>query len=140
MPASLAEIEIEGNISALKCPVTGIAVLVEEEGFDDAADHSPHLRFFVDWIGQVWVANPDDLSPDDAIIQSRIIEVFKKSADYETQNDVIEECRQLLPKSALVFEILDPPAGSFEGAICYACFDLGNAARAPRIRLQRVEE
>lgn len=139
MPASLAEIEIEGGISALKCPITGIDLIVEEEGFNETAAHSPYLRFFVDWIGQIWVANPDDLSSEQSRNQREIIEIFARKDNEVTQNETIEEVRQILPKSAVILEILDPPQGSFSGEICYACFDLGNAALTSRIQLQSVD-
>src|SRR5262249_2640123 len=120
MAASLAEIEIAGGISRLKCPITGIDVISEEEGFNDQAEHSPHLRFFVDWTAQVWVADPADLPADQAGYQRKIIEILSQ---HEDQNALIAKCLAVLPKSAVVLEILNPPAPSFDGEICYVCFD-----------------
>ena len=138
MVASLAEIEIEGGIAGLRCPITGINVITPEEGFDGEAEHSPHLRFFVDWVGGIWVADPADLPADQTQYQRQLITIFASASDADNQNSLIAKCLQVLPKSALVLEILDPPAPSFDGAICYACFDLGGAASKPRIRMQEA--
>ena len=138
MAASLAELEIEGGITGLKCPLTGIDVILHEEGFDSGAGHSPHLRFFVDWIGQVWAADPTDLPSDQAEYQRRIVGIFKDISENKNQKSVIAECLEVLPKSALILEILDPPAGSFDGSVCYAGFDFGAPAAMPRVRLREV--
>jgi hypothetical protein len=138
MAASIAEIEIEGGIVALKCPITGIEVITPEEGFNPEAEHSPHLRFFVDWIGGVWVANPDDLPDEQAQYQEKIISIFANQSEADNQNALIAKCVEVLPNSAFVLEILDPPVGSFDGEICYACFDLGAAASKPHIRMQEA--
>ena len=108
MAASLAEIEIEGGIDELKCPITGVNVIVREEGFDSEADHSPHLRFFVDWADVVWVADPADLPADQARYQKRMIEIFEDASAEGGQDAMIAKCLEVLPKSALVYEILNP--------------------------------
>lgn len=138
MAASLAEIEISGGVFALKCLVTGIDVIDPEKGFDPEFEHSPHLRFFVDWIGEVWVANPGDLPDEQARYQEKIISIFENSSEDDDQNSLIDKCVEVLPRSALVLEILNPPAPAFQGEICYACFDLGAAASKPRIRLREA--
>jgi len=56
MAGAFVPIEIDGGISSLKCPITGMTVIDEENGFDGEAEHSPHLRFFADWIGNIYVA------------------------------------------------------------------------------------
>ena len=141
MAASFAELEIKGGVRALKCPITGIDTIAPDEGFDPEAEHSPHLRFFVDWIGEVWLANPEDLPDEQARYQEEIRSIFTNASESDNQNSLIAKCVKVLPKSALVLEILNPPAGGgFDGEVCYACFDLGAAASKPRIRLQQSSQ
>ncbi len=134
MTASVAKIVIEGGISALYCPVTGRRVF--KEGFDSESNHSPHLRFFVNWIGEVWVAKPEDLPTEQADYQRKIIGIWEEPDEDDSQNSLIAKCADVLPSSAFILEILDPPQGSFDGEICYACFDcaqLGEGASELRL-------
>jgi hypothetical protein len=133
--ATMVELIVEGGLRALRCPITGIPVLVEEEGFDSDAPHSPHLRFFVDWIGQVWVVSPDQLVPEQAKYQEEIIKIWRESEDDATQNDTVAKCLKSLPPSCFIFEILDPPRGSYDGEICYVCFEMGEPAKVDRVTL-----
>jgi hypothetical protein len=139
MPASFAEIEIAGGIAGLRCPITGITVIDAETGFETDAQHSPHLRFFVDWIAAAWVADPGDLPADQALYQRELIALFANADEEDDQNTLIAKCVQILPKSALVLEILDPPTGSYQGEICYVCFDLGAPATTAHVRLQGID-
>lgn len=140
MPASLAEIEIHHGISELRCPITGIHVIAPETGFEPKGSHSPHLRFFVDWIGEVWAADPEDLPDHQAQYQREIIRIFTNPPEEDNQNALIAKCIEVLPKSALILEILDPPRASFDGDICYACFELGEGADAEKISLSSIGE
>jgi hypothetical protein len=139
MSGSLAELVIDGGITQLKCPVTGIPLIVQDEGFDSDAHHSPHLRFFVDWNDQAWVVDPDDLPEGQAGDQRRLLEILTNDDSFDSQHAMIDECIKVLPESALVLEILDPPSGSYEGEICYACYDLGSRASADAVRLHLAE-
>jgi len=136
MTASLTEITIRDGITNLKCPITGIDVVVVEKGFDSDAEHSPHLRFFIDWIGEIYFADPADLPPDQALYQHKLVAIFTNESEEIDQNTLVDKCLEVLPKSALVLEILNPPGGSYDGDIFYACFDLGSPALSPRIRLR----
>lgn len=138
MTASLAELKIEGGIAAFKCPITGMDITTQDEGFDSSAHHSPHLRFFVDWIGGIWAANPQDLPVEQEKYQKELISIFKNEGLYESQNDMIARCAIALPESVLILEILNPPIGSFDGDICYTCIEFGKPALAPKIQLQEV--
>ena len=138
MPASFGEVVVEGGLPGLKCPVTGVDVYRSGDGFDSSADHSPYLRVFVDWVGGVWAADPVDLSEEQCQTQRDLIEIFENSSEDELQNDLVERCVRRLPESAVVFEILDPPVGSFTGEICYAMFDFGAPAKSARIKLRNV--
>lgn len=138
MSGSLAELIIDGGISQLKCPVTGIPLIVEDEGFDSDAHHSPHLRFFLDWSDQAWVVDPDDLPDAQADRQRRLLGILANEGQFDSTHAMIDACVEVLPESALVLEILDPPTGSYSGDICYACYDLGTRAPTDAVRLHLV--
>lgn len=123
MMASMVKLVVEGGLPALHCPVTGRVVYEEEEGFVEDAGHSPYLRFFIDWIGQVWLAPAELLPADQAAYIVKINEMFVNPEQDDTQDKIITSCLKVLPPSAVIFEILDPPQGSSDGTICYACFD-----------------
>ena len=139
MPGSLAEIAVEGGISQLKCPITGIPVIVQDEGFEPEGHHSPHLRFFIDWSSEIWFVDPADLPPNQASYQESLLEIFRNDEGFGSQNAMVEECLKVLPDSVLVLEILDPPTGSFLGDICYACFDFGAPALTPAAKLHLLQ-
>ncbi len=138
MSASLAEIVIKSGIKALRCPITGKSVIVEGEGFDPEARHTPHLRFFVDWIGEVWFADPADLPEEQAAYQEKVIRIWTNQKDSDNQNKLIARCLKVLPASCVVLEILNPPTGSFDGEICYAAFELGEPAKKKSLQLVGV--
>ena len=138
MPVSITELVISGGIAALFCPVTGVPIIKKEVGFDEKDEQSPHLRFFVDWIGQVWAVDPDELHPENQDYQNEVIKIWTKHDEKSNQNDLIAECLPHLPGSALVLEILDPPRGPYGGEICYVCFDLGTGAKSSRVHLQLI--
>ena len=140
MSGSLAELVIDGGIPELKCPITGIPLIVRDEGFDADAHHSPHLRFFVDWDDQAWVVDPGDLPEEQAHGQQRLVDILTDDEAFDTQQEMIDACVDALPGSALVLEILDPPAGAFGGETCYACYDLGARAPVDSVRLHLAAE
>ena len=120
--ASLAEIVVKGGLPALHCPVTGIPVIDEVEGFDPEGAHSPYVRFVIDWVGNIYAIPPDRLSGDGRRFQEGLIQIFKND-EFESQNAMVAACCEALPPSSVVMEYLDPPQGSFGGSICYVCFD-----------------
>lgn len=139
MSGSLAELVIPGGITELKCPITGIPLILQDEGFDSDAHHSPHLRFFVDWDEQAWVVDPSDLPDAQASEQERLVEILTGDHAPDALQERIDACVDALTGSALVLEIVDPPLGAFEGEVCYACYDLGARAPVESVRLHPVE-
>ena len=141
--ASLAEIVIEGGPPAVHCPVTGVPVITEAEGFDSDAEHSPYVRFVIDWIGNTFAVSPDRLSGEGRRIQEGLIEIFGND-EFESQNAMVAACCEALPPSSVVMEYLDPPQGSYDGSICYVCFDHSRdlmgigEGELPRRRLEGV--
>ena len=99
-----------------------------DEGFDPERRQSPFLRFFVDWAGEVWVVAPGSVPEEGRESHTRVLSAFRDgAADDTTQNDVIANCAKAMPRSAMVFEILDPPrGGGCAGDICYVGFDFSN--------------
>jgi hypothetical protein len=129
MPASMAEIVVPGGVRRFCCPATGAVLFDEEHGFDHAASgHSPHLRFFIDWAAGVYVAADGSAPPSHRGYLRRIREVWAAPGDDKGQDQLVAECLEALPQSAVVFEILDPPQGAHDGSVCYACYDFDPAA------------
>ena len=120
--ASMAEIVVEGGPRSVHCPVTGIPLVVENEGFDPNGEHSPYVRFVIDWVGQAYVAPPDALPSEGRAIQEILVELLQDPA-FETANQMVDACTDVLPQSSVVMEYLDPPHGSFGGSIFYVCFE-----------------
>jgi hypothetical protein len=125
MAASLAELVFPNGIPSLHCPTTGRLVLSDEEGFDPDTEHTPHLRFVIDWMGNAYAVDPETLPAEQAAYQRRIVALLGEEADqFENQNALVAACVAAMPASGLVFELLDPPVGSFDGSIAYFGFDL----------------
>ena len=141
--ASLAEIVVEGGPPAVHCPVTGIPVMTKTEGFDPEAEHSPFVRFVIDWSGEVYVVSTDRLAGRGRALQERLNEILA-SEESENQNAMVQACCEALPASSVVLEYLDPPQGSYGGSICYVCFDHSRdlmgvgEGELPRRRLERL--
>ena len=122
---TLTRIEIDNGLSALKCPVTGIDVFGIEQGFSSNPNHSPHLRFFIDWIGGMSVAEAKDLPTDQVEYLGKIHSLFNGDENDEMcLDEQIDNILEILPKSALVLEIVEPPrGGGHDGDTCYVGFD-----------------
>lgn len=128
MPAAFAPLVVIGGCSALYCPATGRAVFHPKEGFDSSAAQSPHVRFVVDGLGDIWVVDPSQLPEGQAQYQRKLVEVLKADADaLANQNAMIDACAAVMPESALVLELLDPPQGSYDGEITYVGFDFAKS-------------
>jgi hypothetical protein len=134
MPASLAELVYPDGSPSLYCPSSGRLICSNEEGFDPHAAHSPHLRFVVDWIGQIFAVRPEMLPEDQQAYQQQLLKLLSDgSTRFSNHNEMIAACLKVMPASCLVFEVLDPPSGSSDSEIAYFGFDL-----APTL-LQRAQ-
>lgn len=128
MPAAFAELVVKGGLPRFLCPISGKPVFGDKEGFTPGPGHSPFLRFFIEWIvDEVYVAAPGGLPEDQRELQQQLIAVCGDDS-FDSQNEKVAALVALLPSSALVVEILDPPQGSYMGAICYVGFDFAGAA------------
>jgi hypothetical protein len=137
MPASLVELVVEGGLPQFKCPVSGVGVFDGESGFDPSRAHSPYLRFFIDWVGEVFVAASASVPKHQRQYMEAVRAIWEDAGD-DDQNERVARCCAALPPSAVVFEVLDPPGGSSDGEICYACFDFDQAEKSPAPRLEQV--
>lgn len=127
MAGIFAGLVIPYGVRSLHCPITGRAVITEEDGLDTDAEHSPHLRFAVDWLGGVWVADGEGMPEDTALYLKTIAQFFENREESQTINDLIAKACGVLPQSALVLELQEPARGGGHGGeagIFYACFDL----------------
>jgi hypothetical protein len=138
MSTKLIELVVSGGIPSLHCPITGRPVVTSDDGFDPQAVHTPYLRVFVDWIGQVWAPFPKDLPENQRSYQTRIIEIWQDSIENEDQNSRIARCVEEMPESVIFMEIQDPPCGSYGGSTCYAAFDLAGGTESETIQLQEI--
>ena len=122
---TVSKIEVHNGLSTLKCPVTGIDVFDSEESYSEDRQHSPYLRFFIDWIGGMSVAKAIDLPADQIQYLGKIHSLFEYNQDDEMSFDEkLEQILEILPKSALVLEIVEPPrGGGHDGDTCFVCFD-----------------
>lgn len=138
MAGAFVPIEIDGGISSLKCPITGMTVINEENGFDVEGEHSPHLRFFADWIGNIYVAEPGDLPAEQAEYQARLINWLEETRSEPDMDAINARCVEILPSSAFLLQVMDPPQGSSDGSVCHVCFDLSPAGEREMIRLREL--
>ena len=86
MPATMAEIAGKGAMPELYCPVTGRLVYQQDMGFEEDREHSPHLRFFIDWIGQVWVADPQAFPENVQAYLRQIAGIWQDEENEDSQN------------------------------------------------------
>lgn len=138
MAGIFAGLVIPYGVQSLHCPITGRAVITED-GFNTDAEHTPHLRFAVDWVGDVWIADGTDMPEDAALYLKTIRDVFEGGDVDESINDLIAKACNVLPPSALVLELMEPARGGGHGGesgIFYACFDLaGSHGEVTSVRL-----
>jgi len=137
MAASLVELAVPGGLETFHCARSGMRVWTDE-GFDPEAEHSPHLRFVIDWAGEIHCVDPDDLPGDQAALQRELVDLLADPPDDWDQNTIVDRCRQLLPRSACVFEILDPPNDGSDGTICYVGFDFADIPEVASLRLETI--
>jgi len=138
MGATLVELAVEGGLPTLRCPVTGEVVFDEERGFDETRTHGPYLRFFVDWVGQLFIARGEGLPEhQDAYIET-VARLWIDHPQEQTIHALMETARTYLPASALILEVHDPPRGAYEGEMCYVCFDFEPLEETHPVRLVHV--
>lgn len=135
MAAALAKLVIPGGVAALKCPVTGIPVISATFGFAPNGDHSPHLRFFSDWHGDTWVADPGDLSDEQVPYQTEVVRIL---STWDTRGRSIAQCVERMPSSVLVLELTNPLRGFHGRDICFVAFDLAPAVRSAHLHLHPI--
>ena len=140
MAASLVELSVPRGLPVFRCPVTGIPVWTEN-GFDETADQSPFIRFFLDWAGQMWIVSPSNLEGSAAAEQTALVATLQVMDEMEhglTQDGLMRQISQNMPSSAVVFELLDPmnPLGCGGGEICYVGFDFSGASDSSKMPLK----
>ena len=106
MPASRVQVEVENGFPNLHCPACGSAVYTEEEG--TAEQTCEHVRFFIDWSGELSLAEPDSFAGEDQARQQRIIELVESTDSWD---DFLEKVAAALPESVLILELSDPERG-----------------------------
>lgn len=103
MPASRVQVEVENGFPNLHCPVCGAAVYTEAEGTVEQT--CEHVRFFIDWTGELSLAEPDSFAGEDQARQQQIIDLVEST---ESWDDFLDKVTQALPESVLILELSDP--------------------------------
>jgi len=122
MPASRVQIEVEEGVPDLYCPACAAAVYTAEDG---PAEHTcEHVRFFIDWEGELALAEPDSFAGEDAERQQRIIDLVEQTDSWD---EFLTKVVAMLPASAMILELSQPARGEGEdeddGATAVVAFD-----------------
>ena len=107
MPAAHIRIEVAGGLDAFHCPACGTGVFSPDQGFVEGC--CPHFRLFVDWVGEVWLAEPEDLPEAARASQEAVWRVW-----LETGGDVqaaLPRWAEALPASAVLLSLVEPWRG-----------------------------
>jgi hypothetical protein len=81
-------------------------------------------------LDEALVADPASLVGEAVELQHRLIKILQ--SEWETQNEMIAACVREMPKSSVVFEVLDPPrGGGHPGFIHDVALDFAGASGAP---------
>ena len=123
MPASRVQIEVEEGVPDLYCPACAAAVYTEQDG--PAEQTCEHVRFFIDWEGELALAEPDAYAGDDAARQQRIIDLVEQTDSWD---EFLTKVVAMLPASAMILELSQPGRGEGdddedEGATAVVAFD-----------------
>ena len=143
MSASFVELSLEGGLPEFRCPVTGVPVFDTEEGFVPQREQSPYLRFFIDWVAETWVAPSAALPQEARPAHEKVLELLESDIEGSlTMIDLIRQCADAMPSSAVIFELLDPPrGGGHDGSVCYVAFDFAAVHEDPApMRLVSVND
>ncbi|MGZ8469886.1 MAG: hypothetical protein ACXWZS_02450 [Gemmatirosa sp.] len=110
MPASRVSIEVEEGVPDLYCPACAAPVYTQEEG--TAEQTCEHVRFFIDWEGELSLAEPDSFAGEDAERQQRIIDLVEQTDSWD---EFLDKVVTVLPGSAMVLELSQPDRAGGEG-------------------------
>ncbi len=111
MPASRVQIEVEDGVPDLYCPACAAPVYTQEDG--TAEQTCEHVRFFIDWEGELSLAEPDSFGGEDAERQQRIIDLVEQTDSWD---EFLDKVVNVLPASAMVLELSQPDRESGEGS------------------------
>jgi hypothetical protein len=128
MPGAFAQLTFLNGRTSLCCPATGRPVHTLDAEFDPDRPQTPHLRFVVDWAGDVHAVNPATLPAHQGKYQRRLVglpqEDQKDPERFEDLNALMAACVDVLPDSAIVFELSNPFTGSYAGEFAHFGFDM----------------
>lgn len=130
MPASRVQIEVEDGVPDLYCPACAAPVYTQEDG---AAEQTcEHVRFFIDWEGELSLAEPESFGGEDAERQQRIIDLVEQTDSWD---EFLDKVVTVLPASAMVLELSQPDRAGGEseddgeeeeGATAVVAFDFAS--------------
>jgi hypothetical protein len=118
MPAPRARVEVEHGLDDLHCPVCATPVYTAADG--PAEQTCEHVRFFIDWEGELALAEPESFLGDDRAVQQAVLDLVEGT---ESWDEFLDKVPAVLPSSALVLELVRPGGGGGEEATAVVAFD-----------------
>jgi hypothetical protein len=107
MPASRAKVEVENGLKNLFCMACGAPVYTEAEGH---AEHTcEHVRFFIDWDGELSLSDPEGSTGADQAHQQAIVDVVESTNSWD---EFLTKVAEVLPASVLILEVIDAARGA----------------------------
>jgi hypothetical protein len=120
MPAARAKVVTENGLKNLFCMACGAPVYTEAEGH---AEHTcEHVRFFIDWDGELSLSDPEDSTGADRGHQQAIVDVVESTNSWD---EFLTKVTEALPASVLILEVVDPArSGGKDDARAVIGFDI----------------
>lgn len=107
----VVELIVENGLDRFHCPACGTGLLIPEEGFVEST--CPHLRFFLDWVDEMYLAEAKSVAPAARANQEKLLKLWQDYQDDESayQEEALAKLIEALPGSAVVFRVEEPARG-----------------------------
>lgn len=112
MPASRARVEVEHGLDDLHCPVCATPVYTAADG--PAEQTCEHVRFYIDWEGELALAEPESFLGADRDVQQALLDLVEGTDSWD---EFLERVPAVLPSSALVLEFVRPEGDEETNAV-----------------------
>lgn len=112
MPAPRARVEVQHGLDDLHCPICAAPVYTAEEG--PAEQTCEHVRFFIDWEGELALAEPESFVGDDRAVQQAVLDLVEGTDSWE---EFLDKVPAVLPSSALLLELVRPDGEGESSAV-----------------------
>ncbi len=119
MPATRATIVVPDRLQSLFCMACGHPVYTVRDG--QSEETCDHVRFFIDWDGEISLADPASSTGSDRVQQQLIVDVIEST---ESWDDFLAKAAELLPASVLMLEVQEAARESGDGSRAIVGFEL----------------